>query len=44
MGSNDGFAHAYEPGTKTVCPDALSADARTLKKKMQFVREHFRLA
>ena len=44
MRSNNGFAHAHEPGTKTICADALSADARTLKEKMQFVRKHLRLA
>ena len=44
MRSNDSFAHAHEPGTQAVCPDALSTDARALKEKVQFVREHFRLA
>jgi hypothetical protein len=41
---NDGFRHAHEPGTKAVCSDALRADARALKEKVQFVREHFRFA
>src|SRR3954469_12296791 len=44
MRSNDSFAHAYQSGAKTIRPDALRADPRTLKEKMQFVREHFRLA
>ena len=38
MCGNYRFAHAYEPSTKAVCRDALGADARALKEKVQFVR------
>ena len=35
MRCNDRFRHAHEPGTKAVRSDALSADARALKEKVQ---------